>query len=119
MKNPITLLSLISLALCLSACDKLSQPTITVKVPDQDEHFLPRRFELVEHNANVAFDTQTGQLCKTWDWQASGKFGKIDPDTGGVPPRSLGEFAPTCLSLYISFHPSTFVYPGTTPSSGK
>jgi hypothetical protein len=119
MRNSVSLPFVLSLALCLAACDKLTPSTITVKVPDQGEHFPTRRFELVEHDANVAFDTQTGQLCKTWGWQPTGKPVKVDPDTGSAPRRSLGEFAPTCLSLYISYHPSTFVYPGPAPGSSK
>ena len=111
MRNSICSLLVLSTALCLCSCDKLTH-TITVKVPEQDEHFPTRRFELVEHNADVAFDAQTGQLCKTWEWQPVGKPGKVDPETGTAPQRTLGEFAPTCLSLYISYHPSTFVYPG-------
>jgi hypothetical protein len=110
MKIPLGPCFVLTLALSFSACDDLKKPVITVKNPDQDEHFPTRRFEIVSHDADVAFDTQTGQLCKTWDWQPIGKPGKVDPESGASPQRKLGEFAPTCLSLYISFHPSTFVY---------
>jgi hypothetical protein len=57
-------------------------------------------------NASVAFDTQTGQICRTWDWQPIGAPSKTDPVSGNTPQRSFGEFAPTCLSLYKDF-PST------------
>lgn len=117
MNNRVSFCFALFLAVCLSGCDQLTpKPIITMKIPDQDEHFPVRRFELVGHDANVAFDTQTGQLCKTWDWQPSGKPSKPDPESGGFPQRSLGEYAPTCLSLFIQWHPSTFKYPGTVPS---
>jgi hypothetical protein len=116
MREPVSFCFALLLALCLFGCDQLTpKPTVTVKIPDQDEHFPTRRFELVTHDADVAFDTQTGQLCKTWDWQPMGKVSKPDPITGGSPQRKLGEFAPTCLSLFIQWHPSTFTYPGSVP----
>ena len=65
-----------------------------------------RRFEPVPNDANVALDTQTGQLCKTWEWKNS-KPGRATSEGAG-PQVTLGEFAPTCLSLYIEWHPSTF-----------
>jgi hypothetical protein len=73
---------------------------------------------------DAAFDTQTGQLCRTWDWQL--KEGEIVPkpkmqptsdgvqftDVPTVDPKAKphaqtgvgltppGQFSPTCLSLY-------------------
>jgi hypothetical protein len=29
---------------------------------------LPNRFSLLPGNADLAFDTVTGQRCRTWDW---------------------------------------------------
>jgi hypothetical protein len=57
------------------------------------------RFVLAQPLKDVAFDTQTGQLCRTWDWQAGGY--ETSPDKNGlVPERKVGQFAPTCLSIY-------------------
>lgn len=57
------------------------------------------RFVLTK-DASVAFDTQTGQICKTWGWEPTGKPLDADPVSGNRPQRQFGEFAPTCLSLY-------------------
>lgn len=57
------------------------------------------RFVLAQPLKDVAFDTQTGQLCRTWDWQpvaAENAAGK----NGLIPERRTGEFTPTCLSIY-------------------
>jgi hypothetical protein len=51
----------------------------------------------------VAFDTQTGQICKTWGWEPVGKATTPDPVTGNSPQRIIGEFAPTCLSIYEKY----------------
>ena len=69
------------------------------------------RFVLTKFNGGVAFDTQTGQICRTWDWESGGEPAKSDPKTGFTPQRVFGEFAPTCLSLYQQY-PS-----GTNPQS--
>jgi hypothetical protein len=65
------------------------------------------RFVLTKYDGSVAFDSQTGQICKTWEWQATGKQEKPDPLTGGVPPRAFGEYTPTCLSLYQQYPSGT------------
>jgi hypothetical protein len=50
----------------------------------------------------VAFDTQTGQLCRTWDWSTTGA--KATPDKNGiVPQQATGELTPTCISLYKQY----------------
>jgi hypothetical protein len=61
------------------------------------------RFILTRYGANVALDTETGQLCRTWDWQPTGKGVKTDPFTGANPERMFGEFTPTCLLLYQQY----------------
>ena len=61
------------------------------------------RFTLTRGTSDVAIDSQTGQICRTWDWQVLGKASKPDPLTGNVPERKWGELAPTCLSLYQQF----------------
>jgi hypothetical protein len=69
------------------------------------------RFVLTRTDYDVAFDTQTGQICRTWAWQPLGKPAKPDPESGNAPQRKFGEYAPTCLSLYQTY-PS-----GTNPES--
>lgn len=64
------------------------------------------RFVLTRISADVAFDTQTGQICRTWDWQPI-QAAKPDPVTGTQPQTKLGQFAPTCLSLYNEFPSGT------------
>jgi len=44
----------------------------------------------------VAFDTATGQICRTWDWTP---VPAKPPATEPRPEQLLGEFAPTCKSL--------------------
>jgi hypothetical protein len=61
------------------------------------------RFVLTRTNGDVAFDTQTGQICRTWDWAPVGKTSKPDPESGNMPQRSFGEFTPTCVSLYKQY----------------
>jgi hypothetical protein len=101
------------LATGMSGCDELNQtkdskgPKTVVK-----ENRVPvHRFVLTRLDGGVAFDTQAGQICRTWDWSPVAKVTKPDPQTGLIPQRSFGEFSPTCLSLYQQF-PS-----GTNPQS--
>jgi hypothetical protein len=88
----------------------------------------PHRFILMASGVDVAFDTQTGQICRTWDWESlegqvkakpeirttpegtkytidevpqGGPAKRLGPATAaGSSQRKVGEFAPTCLSLY-------------------
>src|SRR5258707_976455 len=89
------------LILALSGCEELSQSakravrTQTTKTSRVPVH----RFVLTRYDAGVAFDTQTGQLCRTWEWRLGGKPAKPDAETGTTPQRSIGEFTPTCLTL--------------------
>ena len=53
---------------------------------------------VITRNSDIGFDTQTGQICKTWGWIPTGKP-KVDAD-GNPIARSYGEFAPTCIALY-------------------
>jgi hypothetical protein len=61
------------------------------------------RFVLTRLGVDIAFDTQTGQLCRTWEWQLGGAPSKPDPVTGTSPERRAGEYSPTCLSLYQQY----------------
>lgn len=93
------------LILTLSGCDELSQTAKkTVTTQTSKASRVPvHRFVLTRHDADVAFDTQTGQLCRTWDWRLSGKPSKPDAESGTMPQRSIGEFTPTCLTLYREY----------------
>jgi len=68
------------------------------------------RFVLTKFDGGVAFDTQTGQICRTWDWLPVGGHPKANAETGTTPQIAFGEYAPTCLFLYEQY-PS-----GTEPS---
>ena len=61
------------------------------------------RFTLLRNDPGVAFDTQTGQVCRTWGWVPGGKPATADPESGNTPQRTFGEFSPTCLELYKQY----------------
>lgn len=101
----------IALFLLLQSCDSKEQKK---SVPRPGLH----RFTLTRLGADVAFDTQTGQICRTWDWKP---VGAVTADvSGNLPERKAGEFAPTCLSLYEKF-PSgnTSVQAEQAPTDGQ
>ena len=86
-----------------SACDlnqKPAPPKPAAAAKPPLHRFVFTRFPT---DAGVAFDTQTGQICKTWLWFPSGPAAKPDPENGTTPQRVIGEFAPTCLSLYQKY----------------
>src|SRR5262245_29074740 len=84
-----------------SGCDfSGAKPAKTVAPRAPSHRFvLPR----VPTDDGVAIDTPTGKICKTWAWSPIGKAPNPDPNTGGTPQRLVGEFAPTCLSLYEKY----------------
>lgn len=107
MRRLLPFIALAALSLNLG-CDALSnQVGTSQRSPEkrQTQGFTAptRRFVLVEHNMNVAFDTQTGQLCRTWDWTPFNPPQKASPTTGVTPQQAAGQFSPTCLSLYQKF----------------
>ena len=57
----------------------------------------------ITRDASVAFDTRTGQICRTWEWKPVGRHTAPDPATGGLPQQQRGESVPTCLSLYLQY----------------
>jgi hypothetical protein len=61
------------------------------------------RFVLATRDTDLAFDTQTGQLCRTWDWKPTLPPLKPEPASGLTPQRMPGELTPTCLSLYEQY----------------
>lgn len=109
-RSPLNIVSVILLAAVaggISGCDQLidtqkAKPIKPVAVPKENR--VPvHRFVLTKFDGGVAFDTQTGQICRTWDWQPGGKPEKANPETGWRPQRTFGEFAPTCLSVYQQY----------------
>jgi len=66
------------------------------------------RFATMNFGADVGFDSQTGQICRTWDWKPLGKGAKPDAETGETPQRKFGEFTPTCLSLYQQYPSASY-----------
>jgi hypothetical protein len=63
------------------------------------------RFVLAPGGSDIALDTQTGQLCRTWDWTPMAPERK--PNNGLTPQRLPGELTPTCLSLYNQYPSSS------------
>src|ERR1700693_1846990 len=59
------------------------------------------RFVLAQGHTDIALDTQTGQLCRTWDWAPVAPEQK--PSNGLIPQRLPGELTPTCLSLFNQY----------------
>ena len=90
------------LLLTPAGCDQLN-PKATGSKAKPTKETPVHRFVLTRTDEGVAFDTQTGQLCRTWDWKPVAKPSKPDPESGAVPQRSFGEFAPTCLYLYEQY----------------
>jgi hypothetical protein len=92
----------------LDACDDIAKnfgyiPARNVKqFPKRERPTPTHRFILTRSGAEVALDTQTGQLCRTWDWQPAGKT-KSYPESEVNPQRILGEYAPACLSIYQQY----------------
>jgi len=92
------------LLLYQQSCDRSEQNKVPVAARPSPARSLPavHRFTLVPNNYGVAFDTQTGQICRTWDWRLSGKQPDADA-TGYIPQRQFGELSPTCMSIYQQF----------------
>ena len=83
-------------------CDPRKKPEPQLAEKKQMTSHPTHRFVLAQPLKDVAFDTQTGQLCRTWEWTIVGPKGKTDTE-GNSPERKIGEFAPTCLSLYEGY----------------
>jgi len=88
--------------LVLSGCDDLAKQAGYEKPPTAKQSTPTHRFAPYTHNDDIAFDTQTGQMCRTWDWSPVAPAAKQTPE-GGFPERKAGEFAPTCLSLFKQY----------------
>jgi len=94
-----------ALALCLflvtiqSDCSSEQKKDAPPKQALQQPNELTHRFTLVPQDIDLAFDTETGQLCRTWDWTPLAPEPKTTKE-GRTPQRKVGEFTPTCLSIY-------------------
>lgn len=104
-------LSVALLAIVLSGCDELNQTQQKTPAPApapkvKANRVAVHRFVLTKFDGAVAFDSQTGQICRTWEWQPVGKAAKPD-ENGSVPQRAYGEYTPTCLSLYQQYPSGT------------
>lgn len=97
MLKTVAMLTLVS-GLFLSGCDQLNPPPKPVKKANTT-HRTSHRFVQLTLRPDLAFDTQTGQLCKTWEWSPTGSIDPKHPEA----QRTYGEFAPTCLSVYTGF----------------
>ena len=105
-RNLLILIAMVGLCGCEELTQTASKPTKPVRVVIENR--VPvHRFILTRFDGGVAFDTQTGQICRTWDWRPSGKVAKPDPETGWTPQRTFGEFAPTCISVYQQYASGT------------
>jgi hypothetical protein len=76
-------------------CDDVAKQAgyVPAKTSEKPTTPAPRhpihRFVLTQFGGNVALDTQTGQICKTWGWEAMGKEPAPDPVSGNVTTRLL------------------------------
>lgn len=79
-----------------NGCDEISDKSQPVPPPKQEAHSRPiGRFEKLQNfRVDVALDTQTGQLCRTWYWQS----------TDRAHPDSY-EDLPVCVDLYQQYPP--------------
>jgi len=99
MKAAIFLTALMLFLQKSDGCDSTqSQP----KGAEQPKEPPIRRFEAVTSHgsSDVALDTKTGQLCRTWEWEY-----KNNPTANDI--NSL----PTCYSIYLSEQKTIVVTP--------
>ena len=100
---------LMSFLFSSSGCDEFQQAQQKpkpVKSQTVIENRVPvRRFILTKYNADVAFDTQTGQLCKTWEWEPTAKLTPQQEASGVHPARAMGEIL---ADMYFVIHPVSF-----------
>ena len=114
MKTAITALGLI----LYQSCDVPSEKKKSDSGHPVTHRLTPiHRFILTRYGGNdVAFDTQTGQLCKTWEWEIAGRA-LTDPNTGRSRQRQSGEFAPPCLTLFEKYPTDGATRPDPTEST--
>lgn len=104
------------LLLATYGCDELANQSQSAPRRFESRSHPIGRFEKLQNfRVDVALDTQTGQLCKTWSWLSTNRN---NPD----PYEEL----PTCEVLYKNFptaegveEQSVSVRTGTDNSNGK
>ena len=114
------LILVVVILLPMTGCEQLaeqSKPSSPApsSVPERLSHPIGRFEKIQNFRVDVALDSQTGQLCKTWEWQSTNRN---TPD----PYETL----PTCDLLYKTF-PTTekseregiSVRTGTDNANGK
>jgi hypothetical protein len=98
MKRTATAVGLTVALLFIAGCDDLAkefgyQKSQPAKSQQQSSSTPTHRFMANSHNVDLAFDTQTGQLCRTWDWSPIAPEAKPNAQ-GGVPQRMVGDLTP-------------------------
>ena len=97
------LILLTSLGL-LVACDDL-QPKDKPKEPEPPPRLVHHFDPITRSEGNLAVDTATGQMCKTWDWACTkpsyyNSYTKewVENSAYGVSCTAIGNM-PTCESI--------------------
>jgi hypothetical protein len=89
-------ISCFALAVFLQQTNGCDQPPSAAK-PDPPKAIHPiARFVPVDTHgsSDVALDTMTGQLCRTWEWQYRGSN---NPNKGGL------DDLPVCYQIYLQY----------------
>lgn len=82
-----------AILLAQSDCDNTKQSAPPVQSVERKPSHPINRFEKIQNfRVDVALDTKTGQLCKTWEWQSTNRQ---NPDSY--------ENLPLCVDLYNRF----------------
>lgn len=92
----IAFLAVIALLAVQSECNQApSKP----QAPPPQRTIAPiRRFVLARPQTDVAFDTQTGQLCRTWEWSPA-----LTNEKQPWVEMKPGQFTPLCVELYKKY----------------
>jgi hypothetical protein len=114
MRSSLYSVVLLAALILLAGCDDIAKqfgyvpekPVSSTQKKQQTNPSPTHRFALSSRDVDLAFDTQTGQLCRTWDWRPVAPAAKPTPE-GEIPQRLPGELTPTCLSLYQQYPTST------------
>jgi hypothetical protein len=98
MKLSLLFASILALQSCEVPTQQKKEP-VKAAAPRPGLH----RFILTRFGIDVALDTQTGQLCRTWDWTPTSEAPRTNP-LAEVKP---GQYAPLCLTLYQQYPSGT------------
>ncbi len=98
MKSPVIALALL-LIFGLAGCDQLQPTTKPAEAPPQQQPRREHHFDQIARSeGNLAVDTATGQMCKTWEW-VCGTDGDTfyNPNTKKVQERT--SYGITCAAI--------------------